>query len=473
MTQLPAPEQWVIHTMDEMEVAEMLERHIDFVDDEGRSVHCPMPFVRHYMKRDDGALPTIVTVATLPIVLADGVVLAMDDGLDRDRGIVFKIPEQLIAMLPQRAGCTNETVGQAMRFLTEEWLCDVACDYTGKCTLIAAALTLIERSILDQRPVFFVSAGRRGSGKTTTLTMLIEAVTGIAPAAAAWSPNEEERRKAVFSYFLYGLTYILWDNIPGGTQISCPHIEKSCTAAYHADRKLGVSEIVATAASTIHLFTGNNIGPNGDLASRSLQVRLDVDRVDPENRDFRHPDPIGWTQAHRAEILAALYTVLLGNPALDLPHDAPMKTRFKMWYRVVGAAVEHAAQCAGHAVDFGTLFLDQEGEDQDATNLAEMLASLSETMASRNATVGRKPGPFKASDVADAINTNSADANALVVRGFLFPTQNSSVPVAAKGVGKRLKAHTDEPVRHGDKVLTLKGRMDKHEGTTIFQVMIK
>jgi hypothetical protein len=55
---------------------------------------------------------------------------------------------------------------------------------------------------------------------------------------------------------MYGVPYISWDNIARGTQISCPHIEKSCTAAYYADRKLGVSEMVATAASTIHLFTG-------------------------------------------------------------------------------------------------------------------------------------------------------------------------------------------------------------------------
>ena len=74
-----------------------------------------------------------------------------------------------------------------------------------------------------------------------------------------------------------------------------------------------MSEMVCTAASTIHFFTGNNIGPSGDLASRSLHIRLDVDRVDPENRPFKHPDPIGWTENHRAEILAALYTILLGQ----------------------------------------------------------------------------------------------------------------------------------------------------------------
>ena len=159
--------------------------------------------------------------------------------------------------LQQRAEAgqvTEDDVDKAIKLLTDEWLCDVATDYCGKCIIIAAGLTIIERSLLPDRPAFFVTAGRRGGGKTTTLTMLIIAIAGVWPAAAAWSTNEEERRKALLSYFLYGVSYIIWDNIARGTQISCPHIEKSCTAAYYSDRKLGVSEMVATAASIIHFL---------------------------------------------------------------------------------------------------------------------------------------------------------------------------------------------------------------------------
>ena len=114
------------------------------------------------------------------------------------------------------------------------------------------------------------------------------AVTGVRPAAAAWSPNEEERRKALLAYMLEGLGAIVWDNIPRGSQISCPHIEKSCTTALYSDRRLGVSESIAVAASMIHMFTGNNVAARGDLASRSLCVQLEVDRADPENRPFIH-----------------------------------------------------------------------------------------------------------------------------------------------------------------------------------------
>ena len=91
-----------------------------------------------------------------------------------------------------------------MEFLCDEWLVDVATDDIGKATIIAAALTLIERSLLPDRPCFFITAGRRGNGKTTTTIMLILAVTGERPAAAAWSSNEEERRKALMSYFPLG-----------------------------------------------------------------------------------------------------------------------------------------------------------------------------------------------------------------------------------------------------------------------------
>ena len=67
----------------------MIERYIDYFDKDGRSVHLPLQFVRHYINRDDGVLPTVVAIATLPVVLGDASLLA-PDGLDRPRGIVFK-----------------------------------------------------------------------------------------------------------------------------------------------------------------------------------------------------------------------------------------------------------------------------------------------------------------------------------------------------------------------------------------------
>jgi hypothetical protein len=448
--------------MSEMEVAEMIEKYIDLVDTKQRSVHLPMAFVRHFMQRDDGALPTLAAIATAPIVLDDGSLLA-PDGLDRDRGIAFLIPKKLRAIVPRREDCNADAVRKAVQFLYNEWLVDVATDAAGKYAIIAAALTMIERSVLPERLAFFVTAGKRGGGKTTLLNMLIMAVTGLRAIAAGWSTSEEERRKALLGYFLSGAPYILWDNIERGSKLSCPHIERSCTAAYYTDRRLGVSETVATAASAIHFFTGNNIAPKGDLASRSLCVRLTVDRHDPENRPFKHPDPVGWTEQHRAEILEALYTILLGNPMLAEPQDAESKTRFKRWWRLVGSAVEHGARLVGQELDFQKLFLDQEQDnDEETTDLAAMLVVMHEQWNPMIVDY------FRAAEVADFINNDLDNPQSAVVLEFLFGKTQPGFTASAKSVGRRLRKHIDEPVLHSDRVLILRARTERSDEAVYF-----
>src|ERR1700729_3652959 len=60
--------------------------------------------------------------------------------------------------------------------------------------------------------------------------------------------------------------------------------------------------------------------------------------------EFKHNDPVGWTEAHRGQIMRALYTLLLGNPFLRTPMGTEASTRFKIWWRMCGSAVENAAK---------------------------------------------------------------------------------------------------------------------------------
>ena len=208
------------------------------------------------------------------------------------------------------------------------------------------------------------------------------------------------------------------------------------------------------------------------------------DLIDPENRNFRHPDPIGWTRTHRSKILQAMYVILLGNPTLDLPRDASMKTRFKMWYRLIGSAIEHAAQCAvtndpdrdhipDQALDFSSMFLKQEADDEDSTSLAEMLYSLDKGIADRDAALGRPKQArreFKAVDVADMINASATNTDTLTIRDFLFQDHPSEAHFTPKAVAKRLKKHVGKPVRHGEQTLALKAYDDKHDKVLKFYV---
>ena len=48
---------------------------------------------------------------------------------------------------------------KAMEYLTDTWLVDVNTTYFGKCVAIATAMTIMERSLLPERPVFGFKAG--------------------------------------------------------------------------------------------------------------------------------------------------------------------------------------------------------------------------------------------------------------------------------------------------------------------------
>ena len=280
-----------------------------------------------------------------------------------------------------------------MTYLFDEWLVDVALDRVGKSIAIMLAMTLIERALLPERPAFFVTAGQRGGGKTTLVNMITLAVLGRRAAAAGWSENAEERKKALFAYLRQGVACLAWDNIARGSAISCPHIEASLTAPEISDRVLGVSRVETVPSTTVQIFTGNSITPRGDMASRSLMLALRVNRPDPENRAFAHADPLAWTQANRRKIVRALYTLLIAG-ALNRPKQQEAKTRFKTWWSIVGWPMEYAAGMLGTTVNCTDLMRAGEVGDEEASAASAALTILREIWGA---------GAFTAKDVVKAM----------------------------------------------------------------------
>ena len=493
---LPAPTMPLLTRHCRFSFAHLVEKHIEWViereDADPKPVALQPVFIDHFMAYRDSALPRVGAVVTAPLVMPDGSMLA-PDGLDRRRNLVFRIPKEMRAILPKPNDKAPEgkQVADAMDYLANDWLCDVATDFNGKCVLIALALSILERVLLPERPAFFVTAGKRGGGKTTALAMIILAVTGKKPAAAAWSNSEEERRKALGAYLAEGLAAMVFDNIPLGATVACPTIEKILTAESYSDRILGQTAIATVPAFTILTLTGNNIAPKGDLASRSLMARLDVDRVDPENRSFKHSDPIAWTLNNRGEILRALYVIMLGNPQLKEP--VPPKTRFKRWWHLVGSAIENATTFMSEELDlpegwrttepvsFVKLFAAVESEDEETTDLSDVLEILSRRWPPATPSIA-----FQASDVAKLINLpekekgkgaqlslgagaphplptaeevkdkEEREQDAIRLRAFFENgARRGSGDVSTITIGRRLNSLVDAPIRVNDKTMKL------------------
>jgi hypothetical protein len=322
-------------------------------------------------------------------------------GLDRKTGLFHRIDPVLRACVPPSPP-SEDDVRAALRYLLDEWLVDVALDLVGKCVAIMLALTLIERGLLPERPAFFVKAGQRGGGKTTLVGMIMMGVFGRRAAAAAWSDAREERKKALFSYLRQSVAYVVWDNINRGAAISCPHIEAALTASEVTDRVLGISRVETVSSTTVQIFTGNSITPRGDMASRSLMMALNIDRPDPENRTFEHADPIGWTEVNRPTIVRALYTLLIAG-ALNRPEQQEAKTRFEIWWNLVGWAMEYAASLIGITVNCTELMKAGEVGDEEATAASVALTAMHEIWGN---------DPFTAKEVVEALTSGHADDQA-------------------------------------------------------------
>jgi hypothetical protein len=382
---------WIVHTRDGSYFAAL-----------------PAPYINALMEYSRSAVPVARAINTGPLVTMSGRVID-GVGLDQNTGLVHRIDPVLRSCVPGNPPSQQE-VKEALTFLLDEWLVDVALDVMGKCVAVMLALTLLQRALLPERPAFFVTAGQRGGGKTTLVHMIMVAILGRRAAAASWSDNVEERKKALFSYLRQSVAALVWDNIARGATISCPHIEAALTASEISDRVLGVSRVETVSSSTVQIFTGNSIAPRGDMASRSFLLPLNVNRPDPENRNFTHADPLAWTQANRAKILRALYTILIGG-AMNRSQPQAAKTRFKIWWGLIGWPVEYAAGLLGIGVDCKELLRAGEFGEEEASAGSRALTAIREYWG--DGTFTTRDVVLKLADLNSGFEDRAARAEAL------------------------------------------------------------
>lgn len=412
----------------------------------------PAPFIKALMEYPSSAIPVAHAINTSPLVMPSGRVID-GVGLDRKTGLFHRIDPVLRSCVPTTPP-TEENIKDALKFLLNDWLVDVALDPAGKCVAVLLALTILQRALLPERPAFFVTAGQRGGGKTTLVGMIIAAVLGRRATAANWSDSVEERKKAVFSYLRQGVATLVWDNIARGSNISCPHIEAALTATETSDRVLGVSKVECVASTTIQIFTGNSIAPLGEMASRSFVIALKVDRPDPENRSFVHPDPLSWSQANRAKILRAFYTILIGG-ASQRPKDQIAKTCFKVWWTSIGWPVEYAAGLLGINFNSSELLRAGEADDQEATTASRVLSILRKRWRDKPFTARQVK---LALDAANAFVEESAERAQELADALAELTDKPIDKLTVRGIGKLFQKNlTDRPTWiDGDVVAVLR-----------------
>lgn len=480
---IPAPPHLTLAAADYSELAIIVEEHLRFEhrpkDGEPYYVRIRDGHATAYAKWPRSKLPRVHALVTLPIVLPGRKILS-GRGLDRDQRVIFRIPDALLACMPEPDEVELDYAVDRFDWLVNEWLVDVSADLAGKAAIIAMAAQTIDRHILPERPAYIVDAGLRGGGKTTVVIMVSMAVTGNRPAAAAWTDKEDERRKGLMAALMSGVPMIPFDNIGRGTHIQCPHIEAALTSAEKTDRVLQESRVMTVSTASTVVFTGNNIMAAGDMASRILRIGLDVDRPDPENREFAHPDPAAWTLKHRGEILNAIYSILLvPRSSEDTAHS---KTRFKAWQRLIGCPIEivanewlrrQTAEADGAekiaSFSFQSMLRGNEDDDPEAEGTRELLEGLWDDFGDESeeqsrlfkagavAAVLQGPGKYEP-EAGDWAGWKAEKDKADALRGSLAAALGSS-PITGRltpnEIGSKLRALAGRPVITDDGVMIL------------------
>ena len=281
-------------------------------------------------------LRSLEAVAESPLLRPDGTVIT-EPGYDADTGVLF-VPNCEVPTLPARP-THDDAMAAAVDLLA------VVDDFpfataAHRSAWLAALLTpLCRKAISSPAPIFAVDANVRGSGKSLLTDTIALMLTVRRMARMIYSADDDEMRKRITAIAMEGDPLVLIDNIAG--QFGGPALDGALTSLLWSDRLLGSNKIVRVPLVATWFATGNNLQFQGDLARRTLHIRLESREEKPEEReDFQHPDLLKWVGDERPRLLASALTILRAFCVAGRPNQ---KLRpwgsFESWSDLVRGAI--------------------------------------------------------------------------------------------------------------------------------------
>lgn len=284
-------------------------------------------------------VPPLSGLIGAPVIRPDGTILQAP-GYDRPTRLYYA-PKLSVQDVPERP--TPRDVAQARELLLEYVLADIPWDTAGdKTNYVGLLVSLMLRPYVGGLlPLGAVSATERGSGKTL-LTDIITALYGAT--IRPWVSDDDELRKAITATLMGSNPAVVFDNVGEHDQVQAPTLAKLLTNAQWDDRVLGRSEETRLVNDRLWLVTGNNVRFGGDIAQRTVLVRLNPRCARPDLRSgFRIPDLFQWLEEpeNRAALLRALLILCRDWVVAGAPRIDHRMRNFTRWACGVGGFLQH------------------------------------------------------------------------------------------------------------------------------------
>lgn len=303
-----------------------------------REIEAPPTVISALLAREEYPGVRILSgIAEAPALRPDGTVLQGETRYDEATGLYFEPSEDFDVILD------TPTLDDAKKAAGE--LLEVVKDFpfaseAHRAAWLASVLTCFARPAIEGPcPFMAYDATTRGTGKslladaTTTIALGREAPKYAQPA------DDEEMRKRITAIVMSAEPIVVLDNIDA--PLKYPSLDGLMTTTQWADRELGVTGILRGEARAMWIGTGNNLVLGGDLARRTLHVRLESMLENPEDRDdLEHPQLLQWVRQERARLVVAALTMLRAFVVAGRP-TAGVKPwgSFIDWSSLVGSCV--------------------------------------------------------------------------------------------------------------------------------------
>ncbi|MCO1581202.1 hypothetical protein M8C13_36180 [Crossiella sp. SN42] len=389
-----------------------------------------------------------------PVLRPDGTLLHIE-GYDPPTGLYYA---PTVRMPPIPTTPTAEEVTGARQFLLGQLLRDFPfvaeadrANHIG--LLLAPILRPYLRCLI---PFGLISATTQSSGKT----LLAEVIGYLyGHKTLVWRKGDDaELEKAITSALHSSAPIMLWDNIKEGTEVASPVLAQLLTGPEWSARMLGSSGAGFTATNDrAWLATGNNLRLGGDMATRTVLIRLDPNDPHPDQRDqsaFGIPHLDTWLKdpANRVEVLRHLLILVLDWIAAGAPRSGHTMRQFSGWAQATGGLLAH------HGIDG---FLDnladlREADDEDA----EWGAFLTRWWELNN------DNPMSATRLRQQAEIDNDNGRPVDRWNGAFLTDDSGRVPSAKSLGRVLTGHIGR--WHGGYVL--RSAHDRHANARVFWV---
>ncbi len=285
-----------------------------------------------------GVRPLLGIVGS-PVLRPNGSLL-QSAGYDAETGL-FYAPKVDIPWVPARPD--RSEVAEAHRFILGDFLGGFPWETDAdRANYIGLLVTNILRPyVRTVTPFGLITATTQASGKT----ILSEGIGLLfGQRTLPWPDAEAEMRKAITAALGETAPVLVFDNLREGTAVEAPVLAQLLTAPTWSDRRLGTNTTVTMANDRLWLATGNNLRLGGDMATRTVLVRLDPKMPRPEERTgFTIPDLDQWVKdpANQRIVLRHLLVLVMDWMAAGAPRAEHVMRQFSPWARAVGGFLVH------------------------------------------------------------------------------------------------------------------------------------